>query len=88
MPPDALARWIDALGWEKLVNRQGTTWRRLDADAQAAVRDSASAAALMQAQPSVIRRPVVEWPDGAVTVGFAPEEWAARCGRTGARKSA
>jgi arsenate reductase-like glutaredoxin family protein len=34
--------------------------------------------ALMQAQPSVIKRPVVQWPDGALTVGFDPADWTAR----------
>lgn len=78
VPADALAHWVQALGWEKLLNRQGTTWRRLDAATQAAVHDAASAMALMQAQPSLIKRPVVAWPDGRVTVGFAEADWRAR----------
>jgi Spx/MgsR family transcriptional regulator len=82
VPADRLAAWQQAAGWEKLVNRQGTTWRKLDPAAQAAVVDAASAAALLQAQPSVIKRPVVEWPDGAVTVGFDAAAWAARAGKT------
>lgn len=79
VPAQRLEAWIDALGWEKLVNRQGTTWRKLDPAAQAAVKDSRSAAALMLSQPSVIKRPVVEWP--AVTVGFEPQAWALRARR-------
>ncbi|HEV8690665.1 MAG TPA: Spx/MgsR family RNA polymerase-binding regulatory protein [Ideonella sp.] len=73
-----LKRWSAAVGWERLLNRQGTTWRKLDAAAQAAVTDAASAEALMHEQTSVIKRPVVEWPDGAVTVGFSPEAWGGR----------
>ena len=80
VPADPLARWIAAVGWEKLLNRQGTTWRKLDAATQAAVHDAASAAALLQREPSAIKRPVVEWPGGAITVGFAPGDWAARAG--------
>ncbi|MDO5625529.1 MAG: ArsC family reductase [Pseudomonadota bacterium] len=80
VPSDALARWMDAVGWNKVLNRQGTTWRKLDADAQAGVTDAASAAALLAAQPSAIKRPVVEWPGGAVTVGFAPDDWQQRIG--------
>ena len=76
VPPDALARWMQAVGWEVLLNRKGTTWRKLDAALQASVTDTASAAALMQAQASVIKRPVVQWPDGRITVGFAPERFA------------
>ncbi|MCZ2104593.1 MAG: ArsC family reductase [Burkholderiales bacterium] len=74
-----LQRWADALGWEALLNRRGTTWRRLDAATQAGVIDQASACALMQARPSLIKRPVVEW-GGAVTVGFDEADWMRRCG--------
>ena len=70
VPPERLDAWIAATGWEPLVNRQGTTWRKLDEAARARVVDSASARALMLALPSVIRRPVVEWPQGSTTVGF------------------
>lgn len=78
VPPAQLARWIGALGWDKVLNRQGTTWRKLDAAAQAAVQDTASASALAQAQPSLIKRPVVEWPDGSVSVGFKADDWSTR----------
>ena len=76
--PPQLDHWLAQLGWEAVLNRKGTTWRKLDAAQQAAVHDAASAAALLRAEPSAIKRPVVEWDDGAVTVGFAPEAWAAR----------
>lgn len=68
--------WIAAVGWERLVNRQGTTWRKLDEAVRAAVVDAASARALMLAQPSVIKRPVVRWADGTLTVGFDAAEFA------------
>ena len=74
VPPEALDRWIAALGWERLVNRQGTTWRKLDDATRAAVTDAASARALMLAQPSVIKRPVVDW-GTALTVGFDAAAW-------------
>lgn len=75
VPPERLAVWVAALGWEPLVNRQGTTWRKLDPALQAGVVDAASAQALMREHPSVIKRPVVEWDDGSVTVGFSAERW-------------
>jgi arsenate reductase (glutaredoxin) len=79
VPEQALEAWLNTLGWEALVNRKGTTWRQLDPAAQAAVKDTASAKALMLAQPSVIKRPVVAW-GGAhghrTTVGFDAEAWA------------
>lgn len=77
VPAALLPGWIAAAGWEKLVNRQGTTWRKLDPATQAAVVDAASATALMQANPSVVKRPVVVWGDGRVTVGFTPALFAA-----------
>ena len=76
VPPTELARWADVVGCESLLNRKGTTWRQLNSDAQLAVVDSASAQALMQAQPSVIKRPVVDWGGGDFTVGFDPQVWA------------
>jgi arsenate reductase (glutaredoxin) len=78
VPEDHLEAWVEALGWERLLNRQGTTWRKLGEALRASVVDSASAKRLMLAQPSVIRRPVIEWGDGAVSVGFDPEAWADR----------
>ena len=78
VPPDRLAAWEAALGWPKLLNRQGTTWRKLDEASRHAVVDAARASALMRAQPSVIKRPVVAWPDGGVTVGFDLAEFSRR----------
>lgn len=80
VPEPGLDAWLAAAGWEKLVNRKGTTWRKLDPAVQAATVDAASARALMLAQPSVIKRPVVAWPDGRVTVGFTPDTFAAHAG--------
>ena len=77
VPPQQLALWSEALGWDKLLNRKGTTWRKLDATAQAAVVDAGSAQALMLANPSVIKRPVVNW-GHAVTVGFDEMAWRQR----------
>ena len=76
VPTDALARWMQAVGWEVLLNRKGTTWRKLDVALQASVSDAASAGALMRSQASVIKRPVVQWPDGRITVGFTPQSFA------------
>ena len=75
VPEAGLDRWLKAAGWELLVNRKGTTWRQLDAAVQAGVHDAASARALMLDKASVIKRPVIEWPGGHTTVGFAPEHW-------------
>ncbi len=77
VPADRLAAWMAAVGWERLLNRQGTTWRKLDEATRAGVVDAASAAALMQAHPSLIRRPVIDW-GSTLTVGFEPDGWPPR----------
>ncbi|GAB2826208.1 ArsC family reductase [Comamonas piscis] len=78
VPASHLPDWIAKASWEKLVNRQGTTWRKLDPAVQQAVADAESASALMIANPSVIKRPVVEWADGSVTVGFDEAVWSSK----------
>lgn len=77
VPESRLAAWEQAVGWEKLLNRKGTTWRKLDPQLQAATTDAASALALMLTHPSVIKRPVVDWGKN-ITVGFDEKGWASR----------
>jgi arsenate reductase (glutaredoxin) len=71
-----LDRWIATVGWQKLLNRQGTTWRRLDDSAKATAEDAVGARKLMLGAPSLVKRPVVEWPDGTISVGFEPARFA------------
>lgn len=73
--PERLRAWIEQVGWEKLVNRAGTTFRKLP-EAERAIADADAAVALMAAHPSLIKRPVVEH-DGGLLVGFKPDEWQA-----------
>ncbi|HEX4511882.1 MAG TPA: ArsC family reductase [Polyangiaceae bacterium] len=75
VPAAELDRWLETLGWEALVNKKGTTWRKLSPAVQAAVTDAKSARALMLRESSVIKRPVVA-ADGELTVGFTPDAWA------------
>jgi arsenate reductase-like glutaredoxin family protein len=70
-----------AVGWERLVNRHGTTWRRLSDEQRAAVVDARSASRTLLEHPSLIKRPVVEWADRSITVGFDPQDWATRATR-------
>jgi Spx/MgsR family transcriptional regulator len=74
VPEQALDQWLATLDWTVLVNRKGTTWRQLDEATRAAVVDAPSARALMMTHASVIKRPVVQWPNG-LSVGFDAEEW-------------
>jgi len=64
-----LRGWTAKIGWEKLLNRQGTTWRKLPDDVKQGITDEAAAIALMLANPSIIKRPVLEL-DGYIYVGF------------------
>lgn len=80
VPEHGLDNWIHHLGWQALLNSRGTTWRRLDEGTRSEVKDAPSARALMLSQPSVIKRPVVEWNDGKVTAGFTETLWRARLG--------
>ncbi|WP_293992319.1 arsenate reductase [Sphingomonas sp.] len=74
----SLRRWIAALGWETVLNRAGTTFRKLP-DADRADLDADKAVALMLAQPSMIKRPILEG-DGVLLAGFKPEAWDAALG--------
>ena len=68
-----IAGWVDKAGWEVVLNRRGTTFRKLpDADKEGI--DAGKAVAVMAANPSCIKRPVVEYP-GGLLVGFKQDEW-------------
>ena len=77
VPNAELDAWLAALGWETLLNRKGTTWRQLDPAVQAGVTDQASAQKVMREQTSTIKRPVIAWPSGTITVGYTPDRWPA-----------
>jgi arsenate reductase (glutaredoxin) len=78
VPLPGLDRWLAALGWEPLLNRKGSTWRKLDDAQREAVHDAASARVLVLAQPSVVKRPLVQWVDGDISVGFDAADWQRR----------
>jgi arsenate reductase len=69
-----LTHWAKEVGWETLLNRAGTTFRKLD-EADKAELTEAKAIALMLAQPSMIKRPVLDG-GGRLLVGFKPEIYA------------
>jgi arsenate reductase len=74
-----LQKWCQAAGWETVLNRAGTTFKKLpEADRQNLTQEKAIA--LMVAQPSMIKRPVVET-GGKIEIGFKPERYAAVFGR-------
>ena len=73
--PARIAGWIEQAGLDRIVNKAGTTYRKLD-DAQKAELSGAGAPAVLADNTSVIKRPVLEHP-GGLLVGFKEAEWAA-----------
>ena len=74
VPEAALDHWLAAAGWETVINRKGNTWRQLDEATRAGVTDALTARAVALANPSVIKRPVVQWAND-ITVGFDATAW-------------
>jgi len=70
-----LERWVDALGWKAVLNRSGTTFRKLPEAVREGL-DRDRAIAIMLAHPSAIRRPMLVHGD-TIAAGFAPERYAA-----------
>ncbi len=73
VPERQLKKWCRALGWENLLNKRGTTWRKLDDAVKTSV-DEKSAVQIMLANPSVIKRPVLDV-DGRYLAGFSGESY-------------
>jgi arsenate reductase (glutaredoxin) len=80
-PKEKLKAWASELGWENLLNRAGTTFRKLP-DAEKEGLNERKALALMLEQPSMIKRPVLDV-SGKVLVGFKPDVYAKEVGASG-----
>lgn len=76
LSPELLDRWLTKVPWDALVNRRGLSWRKLDAQRRASIVDQASAVELMLSEPTVIKRPVLEFGD-RLMVGFSEPVYAA-----------
>ena len=73
VPEKQLKQWAKQSGWETLLNKRGTTWRKLDETVKEAV-DQKSAIQIMLDNPSIIKRPVLD-ANGKITVGFSESEY-------------
>lgn len=71
---EQLGEWCRHLGWESLLNRKGTTWRKLGTEVQTAIQTEGAACQLMQEHPSLIRRPILEH-EGQIIAGFTPSQY-------------
>ncbi len=74
VPEDRLRAWADAVGWEQVLNRRGTTFRALDVTDRE-ILDSDHAVRMMLDHPSLIKRPVIETATAGPIVGFDPDAW-------------
>ncbi|CUB04950.1 ArsC family reductase [Marinomonas fungiae] len=72
---DLLASWIEQLGWEAVVNKRGTTWRKLEPEIQAAMNNETAVEVLLE-QPAMIKRPLLDHQQ-SLTLGFKPEQYQA-----------
>ncbi len=75
VPEKELKKWCKALGWETLLNKRGTTWRKLDDAVKEKVTTQTAAIKIMLDNPSIIKRPVLDV-DGEYRVGFSAEDYA------------
>ncbi len=72
---EKLKDWIRQIGWEKLVNKRGTTWKGLDEALQLSVTNEHSAIKLMTEKTSVIKRPLIETNDKVAVLGYDEKEY-------------
>jgi Spx/MgsR family transcriptional regulator len=73
-----LKSFLSKTSLETLVNRQGTTYKKLDDAHKEALLQESTALPILMAQPSMIKRPLIEYADGSVTLGFLPDQIAAK----------
>mgnify|MGYP002776052096 CR=1 FL=1 len=88
LPEAALDHWMKTVGWETVVNRKGTSWRKLSPEEQAGVISATSAKPFVLANPSLVKRPVIEWQTAngtQITVGYQPDQWLARFAKVSVR---
>ena len=68
-----LKSWCKQVGWEALLNKKGTTWKKIDPTVQATITNEKAAIALLVENTSMIKRPLVELEDKVVSLGFESE---------------
>lgn len=74
---EKIEEWQNAVGWEPLINKKGTTWRKLDEDVQKGITTPESASRLMQDSTSLIKRPIIE-SESSIILGFDNDEYTAK----------
>jgi len=82
---DQIEQWIDSVGWEIVLNRRGTTWRKLDLSVQQST-TCENVAALLLVNPAMIKRPILDH-NGIITIGFKPDHYQSIFSNTNGEKS-
>lgn len=75
VPLSAVKLWVKTFGWEVVLNKKGTTWRKMPLNEQSMVQDAQSAIAAMSSHPSLIKRPVMEINATHLVIGVNQAEW-------------
>ena len=73
-----LQAFLSKITLDSLINKQGTTYKKLDESQKEAVGQELTAFPILMAQPSMIKRSLIEYPDGSITLGFVPEQIASK----------
>ena len=87
LDPHRLSTWLGRVPWDSLLNRRGQAWRKLDPERRAAITDQTSAAELMLADPTLVKRPVLQAGD-RIIVGFSETLYAGVFGTAAAARPA
>jgi len=72
---EKLHEWCTAFGWERVLNKKGTTWRKLSPEQQVSITDEDTAVALLMENTSAVKRPVIEMDGKPVLIGFDEEHY-------------
>lgn len=75
--PEKLNEWCEVFGWEKVLNKQGTTWKKLSEEERETVVSKEAAIAVLLKNTSAIKRPVLEVNGKAVLIGFSESDYSA-----------
>ncbi|MDQ7948096.1 MAG: Spx/MgsR family RNA polymerase-binding regulatory protein [Pedobacter sp.] len=74
--PEKLDQWFDAFGWEKVINRNGLTFKKLSKEEQVQLNTPEQVSSYLQANTSAIKRPILERDGKAILIGFSAEDYA------------
>ena len=78
--PEKLKEWFDIFGWEKVINKNGSTFKKLNEEERSAVNEPERARVFLMVNTSAIKRPIIEKNGKALAIGFDPETYRTKLG--------